>query len=81
MGRGREGAGIRPRRDERGRPIYGLRDDLTLVDHAETALEGADALAILTEWQEFRSPDFDTIRDKLSAGRSSMAATCTTRRW
>jgi UDPglucose 6-dehydrogenase len=48
--------------------IYGLRDDLTLVDHAETALEGADALAILTEWQEFRSPDFDTIRDKLAHG-------------
>jgi UDPglucose 6-dehydrogenase len=46
----------------------GLRDDLALVDHAETALEGADALAILTEWQEFRSPDFDTIRDKLSHG-------------
>jgi UDPglucose 6-dehydrogenase len=48
--------------------IYGLRDDLALVNHAETALEGADALAILTEWQEFRSPDFDTIRDRLSHG-------------
>ena len=30
------------------------------------AIDGADALAIITEWQEFRSPDFDTIRDKLS---------------
>ncbi|MBI4291978.1 MAG: UDP-glucose/GDP-mannose dehydrogenase family protein [Betaproteobacteria bacterium] len=29
------------------------------------ALEGADALAIVTEWQEFRSPDFGTIRAKL----------------
>jgi UDPglucose 6-dehydrogenase len=48
--------------------IYGLRDDLALVNHAETALEGADALAILTEWQEFRSPDFDTILDRLSHG-------------
>ena len=29
------------------------------------ALEGADALIIVTEWKEFRSPDFDTIKAKL----------------
>ncbi len=29
------------------------------------ALEGADALAIVTEWKEFRSPDFDEIRSRL----------------
>ncbi len=29
------------------------------------ALDGADALAIVTEWKEFRSPDFDAIRAKL----------------
>ena len=46
--------------------IYGQRDDLALVADAEAALDGADALAIMTEWQEFRSPDFDTIRDQLS---------------
>jgi len=46
--------------------IYGQRDDLKLVADATAALDGADALAIITEWQEFRSPDFDTIRDKLS---------------
>jgi UDPglucose 6-dehydrogenase len=28
-------------------------------------LEGADALAIVTEWQEFRSPDFAAIKAKL----------------
>jgi UDPglucose 6-dehydrogenase len=47
------------------RRIYGVRKDLTLAGNAEAALEGADALVILTEWQEFRSPDFETIRDKL----------------
>jgi UDPglucose 6-dehydrogenase len=47
------------------RRIYGQRDDLTLCESAEAALDGADALAIVTEWQEFRSPDFDLIRDKL----------------
>jgi UDPglucose 6-dehydrogenase len=47
------------------RRIYGARTDLVLAGNLEQALEGADALAILTEWQEFRSPDFDTIRGKL----------------
>ena len=47
------------------RRIYGERADLELVDGAEAALAGADALAVVTEWQEFRSPDFDLIRDSL----------------
>lgn len=40
-----------------------LRDvaQVTLVDRAYEALHGADALLIATEWQEFRSPDFDRI--------------------
>jgi UDPglucose 6-dehydrogenase len=47
--------------------IYGSRDDLTLCKSADQALEGADALAIITEWREFRSPDFDFIKGALSA--------------
>jgi UDPglucose 6-dehydrogenase len=47
--------------------LYGQRDDLDLCQDAESALDGADALAIVTEWQEFRSPDFDTMRDALSS--------------
>jgi UDPglucose 6-dehydrogenase len=39
--------------------------DLTLCKSANAALEGADALAIATEWTEFRSPDFDLIRTQL----------------
>ena len=31
----------------------------------QDALEGADVLAIVTEWKEFRSPDFETIKAKL----------------
>jgi UDPglucose 6-dehydrogenase len=46
--------------------IYGERDDLVLCQSAEEALNGADALAIVTEWREFRSPDFDSIKDKLA---------------
>ena len=47
------------------RRIYGDRDDLVLCAHADDALEGADVLAVVTEWIEFRSPDFDEIRDRL----------------
>jgi UDPglucose 6-dehydrogenase len=36
-----------------------------VVDSAAAALEGADALAVITEWQEFRSPDFAAIKRKL----------------
>jgi UDPglucose 6-dehydrogenase len=46
--------------------IYGSRDDLNLCKSADQTLEGADALAIITEWREFRSPDFDFIKGKLS---------------
>lgn len=46
--------------------IFGERKDLQIVDSATDALKGADALAIVTEWQEFRSPDFDTIKAELS---------------
>jgi UDPglucose 6-dehydrogenase len=45
--------------------IYGERADLTLTDDTLSALEGADALVIVTEWAQFRSPDFQTIKAKL----------------
>ena len=51
---------------EEARKIYGERADFTLVDSAEAALEGADALAIVTEWREFHSPDFELIRSRLA---------------
>jgi UDPglucose 6-dehydrogenase len=45
--------------------IYGHRPDLSLCQSSHEALEGADALAIVTEWREFRSPDFDHIKSAL----------------
>jgi UDPglucose 6-dehydrogenase len=47
------------------RRIYGDHPGLQLADSAMNALQGCDVLAILTEWQEFRSPDFEAIRDTL----------------
>ena len=38
---------------------------LTLVAHQTAALQGADALLIVTEWKEFRTPDFDLIKATL----------------
>src|SRR5580700_7863893 len=45
--------------------IYGQRADLVLCKTSPEALQGADALAIVTEWREFRSPDFDAIKSAL----------------
>ncbi|MFG6417045.1 UDP-glucose dehydrogenase family protein [Roseateles sp. DC23W] len=47
--------------------VLGPRDDVTLVKRAEVALQGADALLIVTEWKEFRTPDFDAIKAVLKA--------------
>ncbi|MDF2939978.1 MAG: UDP-glucose 6-dehydrogenase [Gammaproteobacteria bacterium] len=44
---------------------YGKRDDLKLCEHAENALDNADALIVVTEWTLFKSPDFDLIKQKL----------------
>jgi UDPglucose 6-dehydrogenase len=42
------------------RELYG--DKLYYADRPYGALEGADGVAIVTEWQEFRNPDFELIR-------------------
>jgi UDPglucose 6-dehydrogenase len=48
------------------RRIYSDQEGLALCASAHEALEGADALAIVTEWQEFRSPDFDVISERVA---------------
>ena len=45
--------------------IYGQRDDLKLMGTQEAALQDADALVLVTEWQQFKSPDFDHIIELL----------------
>jgi UDPglucose 6-dehydrogenase len=56
-----------PEAREETRRIYGERADLVLCEHAYDALQGADVLAIVTEWKAFRSPDFARIRAALKA--------------
>jgi UDPglucose 6-dehydrogenase len=47
--------------------LYAGVEGLTLAKNAYDAARGADALAIVTEWQEFRSPDFERLRELLKA--------------
>ncbi len=45
--------------------VFGATPGLAYADSAVAALDGADALVVITEWKEFRSPDFDAIRSTL----------------
>jgi UDPglucose 6-dehydrogenase len=47
--------------------IFAGRAGVTLAKSAYEAAQGADALAIVTEWQEFRSPDFERLKQLLKA--------------
>jgi len=45
--------------------LYGNNSGLILAETAEKALQGADALIVVTEWKTFWSPDFDHIKNTL----------------
>lgn len=47
------------------RRIFGQREDLTLCDDGSQALQDADALVVVTEWKQFRSPDFAKLQARL----------------
>ncbi len=49
------------------RRIYGERDDLVYCADNLEALRDADALVVVTEWQMFRSPDFDFMKKTMNA--------------
>jgi UDPglucose 6-dehydrogenase len=47
--------------------IFGTDARIAYADSPMAALDGADALAIVTEWKEFRAPDFETMKAKLKS--------------
>jgi len=49
------------------RRIYGSRSDLKLCDSKNDALQGADALIVATEWQQFKSLDTEELKTILAA--------------
>jgi UDPglucose 6-dehydrogenase len=50
---------------DEARKTFAGTPHLTFVENQKQALEGADALIIITEWKEFRTPDFDHIKATL----------------
>ena len=66
----RDGVNVRaydPAARDVARKTFAENKKVLIVDSAEATLEGADALAIITEWQEFRSPDFAALKAKLKS--------------
>ncbi|HEX9727470.1 MAG TPA: UDP-glucose/GDP-mannose dehydrogenase family protein [Gemmatimonadales bacterium] len=52
-----------PQANDQARALFG--DRIRYAEHAYPALDGADALVVVTEWFEFRNPDFGRMRDAL----------------
>ena len=50
---------------DEARRVFGTAPHLRYAASPLAACEGADALVVVTEWQEFRSPDFDALRAAL----------------
>ena len=57
--------------------IFG--DKITFTASNYDAIKGADGLAIVTEWNEFRRPDFARMKSLMRAPSSSTDATCSRR--
>ena len=52
---------------DEARRVLGDVPSLDFAANPVAACEGADALIVVTEWKEFRSPDFDALRRHLKA--------------
>jgi UDPglucose 6-dehydrogenase len=67
LARGAKVVAFDPVAVEEARHIYRDEPRVAFADNALAALDGADALAIVTEWKAFRSPDFDEVKRRLAA--------------
>ena len=57
--------GYDPDAGNEAKRMFAKRKGVEIVGSAMAALEGADALAVVTEWREFRSPDFAAVKANL----------------
>ncbi len=65
--RGATIAAYDPVAEEEVERIYGKRDDLSLVADPYDALDDADGLIVVTEWKVFRSPDLESMKNKMKS--------------
>jgi UDPglucose 6-dehydrogenase len=56
-----------PVANTRAREEIGHIENLEIMDSQYDVLEGADALAVVTDWNQFRNPDFERIKQALNA--------------
>ena len=66
--RGAEVVGYDPVAMEEARRLYPDMRELALAATPMDAVQGADALVVVTEWKTFRSPDFDLLKAALRSG-------------
>jgi UDPglucose 6-dehydrogenase len=45
--------------------VFGVQPNLDIVSNAYDAADAADAVIIVTEWREFRTPDWDELRNRM----------------
>ena len=50
---------------EQAQRVFSKLPGIGYAESPQAALDGADCLVIITEWKEFRSPDFDDIKRRL----------------
>jgi UDPglucose 6-dehydrogenase len=65
IGRGARVSAYDPAAEAEARRLYRDTPQLAYASSPMAALDAADALVIITEWKEFRSPDFDELRLRL----------------
>jgi UDPglucose 6-dehydrogenase len=65
LDRGAAVAAYDPIAMDESRRVFGQTPGLSYATSPMAAVTGADALVVVTEWKEFRSPDFAEIRQKL----------------
>jgi UDPglucose 6-dehydrogenase len=67
LAEGAEVSAYDPAAGAEARRMFAKYGSVRIADSAMAAVEGCDALAIVTEWREFRSPDFAALKAKLAA--------------
>ena len=56
-----------PEAGENARNVFAHNPDVTILDDQYEAIEGSDALAIMTDWNQFRNPDFGRLKKILKS--------------